>query len=326
MENNSQKNIRSAAVGDFLSGFFALRRFERRDWKGKPFLTIELGDSSGRIRGSYWGDDSAALCDALTNTQIVYVCGTVGEYKEELDLKISAIRPAEKSECNAEELLPKADINIEEIARKLDNLISAISEKYISELLSNIFNETEFRKGFLKAPAGKLWHGAYIGGLAEHTINVAEICDFVSKKFPVCRRDLLVAGALLHDIGKVEEFSIGSSFDYTPEGRLIGHLVLGERKIREASFRIDGFPTGLRDELSHIVLSHHGEFEMGSPILPTTIEAILVHSADMLEANGNAFSHIIEKELPDGKTFSNWVKPIDRFLYLEGYRGAKALD
>jgi 3'-5' exoribonuclease len=320
MGNSEQKEIKGAVIGDLLTGYFALRKYERRDWKGKPFLIAEIGDSTGRIRGSYWGEDIPALCEALPNADIVYVCGTIGEYNGELDLKITALRPAEKNEFDARDLLPKGDFEIEIIAKKLDGIIGTIEDPFLSKLLLRIFGEKEFREKFLNAPAGKLWHGAYIGGLAEHTINVATICDFVAKMFPFCRRDLLISGALFHDIGKVDEFSIGAAFDYTPEGRLIGHLVIGERKVRGAASEIEDFPESLKIELSHIVLSHHGEHEMGAPVLPTTLEAILIHYADMLEANGNAFSHIIEKELPDGKPFSNWVKPIDRFIYLDGYR------
>ncbi len=321
-----QPKLMEIQYGEVFTGFYSLRHNEKKDYNGKAYLSLEFGDSSGRVPGVYWEDDALQVHKQLLNHDIVKLEGSMGEWKDRPQVKIRQIRPARPEECVGLKLLPECKIPKEQLAKRLDYYINSVSDEYLSKLLSAIFGDPKFLEKFFSAPAGKLWHGAYIGGLAEHTVDVAKLCDSAAEMFELCRRDILITGALLHDIGKTEELSIGASFDYGVAGRLIGHIVLGERMAIRAIEGIEGFPDNLALEISHLILSHHGSAEMGAPVVPKTLEASILHHADMLEAQANAFSHVIEKELPDGKTFSNWLRPAGRMLFLDPYRESAGRD
>ncbi len=315
-----QPELKQLGYGEAFTGYYALRRLEKRDYQGKCYLTFEFGDSSGRFAGIYWGDDALQLSESLGKTSVVKIQGVMNEYKGRPQIKVFEIRSARDDEFDANLLLPDADIAQEDLAESIQDVIDTIEDESLKKLMCYFFEDADFLSKFTSTPAGKLWHGAYIGGLAEHTLNVAKICGHVSTIFDLCRHDLLVAGALLHDIGKVEELTGEAAFDYTVKGRLIGHIVLGERMLTNAIESIEGFPEKTTAELSHMLLSHHGDPEMGSPVVPKTIEAVILHHADYLESQVNAFTHVIEKEMETGAEFSSWVKPASRMLYLEPYR------
>lgn len=315
-----QPKLRELGYGEAFSGFYALRKKEKRDYQGKCYLVFELADSSGRFAGVYWGDDAASVFDELDKASVVKLKGVMNEYRERPQIKVFEMRPAGEEEFEASSLLPDADIVQEELAETLQNIVDSINDEYLQRLLCQFFEDADFLSNFISAPAGKLWHGAYIGGLAEHSLNVARICDNAASIFRLCRRDLLVAGALLHDIGKTEELAGEAAFDYTVEGRLIGHIVLGDRLLRHAIEKIENFPVEYANELSHMILSHHGDPEMGSPVMPLTIEAAILHHVDYMESQVNAFTHVIEKEIELSEDFSSWVKPASRMLYLKPYR------
>jgi len=315
-----QKPLLEIALGEAFTGFYALRAREKREYDGKPFLIIEIGDSSGRLKGTYWGDDAEKIFESIQDAEVVKLQATIGEYKNEKEVKINRIRAAKPDEYAGLNFLPKGKIPKEKLAAGIREKIATVADPFLSKLLKEIFGAPAFFESFIIAPAGKLWHGAYIGGLAEHTINVTRICELAAEMFELCRRDLLITAALLHDIGKVEEIESRAHYDYSIRGRLLGHIVIGERIIVAAISKIEDFPKSLADELSHMILSHHGEPSMGSAIYPKTLEGAILHHADWLESQANAFSHVIEKELPDGGHFSGWVRPVGRFLYLDGYR------
>jgi 3'-5' exoribonuclease len=318
-----QQKLREIGYGEAFLGYYALRRKEKRDYQGKCYLVLELADSSGRFAGVYWGDDAANIFDDLDKATVVKIKGVMNEYRERPQIKVFEIRTAGEDEFEASSLLPDAEIAQEELAEAIQNIVESIKDENLQNLLCQFFEDADFLSNFISAPAGKLWHGAYVGGLAEHSLNVARICDHTASLFRLCRRDLLVAGALLHDIGKTVELAGDAAFDYTTEGRLIGHIVLGDRLLRRVIARMENFPTETANELSHMILSHHGDSEMGSPIVPMTIEAAILHHADYMESQANAFTHVIEKELELSEDFSSWVKPASRMLYLKPYRKNK---
>lgn len=315
-----QPELKQLGYGEAFTGFYALRRAEKRDYQGKCYLTFEFGDSSGRFAGVYWGDDALNKCDSLSKAAVVKIQGVMNEYKGRPQIKVFEIRAARDDEFDPNILLPDADITQEDLAESIQNIVDTIEDKSLKKLLRYFFEEADFLTKFTSAPAGKLWHGAYVGGLAEHTLNVAKICSQVSSLFGLCRHDLLVTGALLHDIGKIDELFGEAAFDYTVEGRLIGHITLGERMLSQAVESMENFPRETAAELSHMILSHHGGPEMGSPVPPKTIEAAILHHADFMESQVNAFTHVINKEIELGSEFSTWVKPAGRMLYLEPYR------
>lgn len=316
-----EKSLKDFAKDEFFAGHFALRLCNKRlKSNGEPYLLLEIGDASGRLPAVYWGADSKEVFDEIGDSQVVFVKGVVNEYRDKLQVTINEIRPALPEELDSTTLLPKGEFDFEELERRLSAKIESISDKWLSALIRYIFDDDKTKKKYLETPAGKLWHGAYIGGLAEHSINVAILCETTAGFFPICRRDLVVAGALLHDIGKIEELSSDAYFDYTIPGRLIGHIVIGNQRILEAISKIEGFPQALSDELSHMILSHHGSPEMGSPVAPMTIEACILHHSDLLEAQANAYKHIIKRDLQNPGELSKWVKPLGGFLYIDQYR------
>ena len=317
----ANKQLLDFELNEAVVGIFALRSCSKRiKSNGEPYLNLELGDSSGRLPAVYWGNDAAALFAELETTEVVHVQGVINEYRDKPQVVVGSIRPASQSEIEGSELLPRGPFSAEELETRLRSRFASIEDPFLRRLLESIFGDVDFLEKFLRRPAGKLWHGAYLGGLAEHTLNVAAICDFVAPMFPLCRRDLLVAGALLHDIGKVDELRNGVQFDYSVEGRLVGHIVIGERRVHAAILKMSDFPKELAWEVSHLILSHHGSGEMGSPVVPKTIEASILHHADLLESQANAFSHVVSRDLEKSGSFSEWVKPASRFLYLDGYK------
>ena len=317
------KKLAELEVNESFTGFYALRNVEIKEKKdGAPFLKLEIGDSSGRLPVVYWEDDSAAVFEEISGSEVVKIQGTGGLYRDLMQAVATQIRSAQEGEFDLANLLPSGEKSTEELSAELDVWIDSVSEPPLSKLLKSIFDDDETRAKFLRAPAGKLWHGAYVGGLAEHSLNVAEICETAAKLFPLCRRDLVITAALLHDIGKIRELEASAAIDYTARGRLLGHIVLGDRIIERAAAKLS-IPRKLADELSHILLAHHGAGEFGSPVEPMNIEAELLHQADLMESRGNAFTHVIERDLPNAGEFSRWVKPVSRYLYIEGYRPEK---
>jgi 3'-5' exoribonuclease len=172
----------------------------------------------------------------------------------------------------------------------------------------------------MDAPGGKLWHHAYLGGLLEHTIAVVELCRTMAGIYPMVNRDLLMTGAILHDIGKIEEYGYGRGFiDFTDEGRLWGHISIGAQCVRaaiEELEREDGFPEELKTQVVHLILSHQGELEHGSPVLPQTLEAMILYYADEMDSKANALKHIIERDAKSGRTWSQYINLLDRFIYI----------
>jgi len=320
MSNAIHKKINDIQPNDFIEGCYALRHYELRSYSGKPYIVMELGDSSGRIKAVYWGEDSDMVSRRLEIVPVVRVEGVGNEYKGKCELKLDLVAPAEDDDYKLEEFLPTGERPREELEEELKDTIEIIENKHLAKLLKIVFIDENIHDKFMKWPAGKLWHGAYLGGLAEHSINVAKICQFAAKFYKFCRKDLLITGALLHDIGKIEEFQVSSHFDYSVSGRLNGHIVIGDKMISRIVGSIENFPNELGEELSHMILSHHGETEFGSPVKPMTIEAIILHFADCMDSQANAYSHIVEKYLDSNEPFSSWIRPIERYLYLEGYR------
>jgi 3'-5' exoribonuclease len=212
------------------------------------------------------------------------------------------LSPSEK--ISPVEFLPKSKRNLKEMEDEFRNRRGKISNKYLQELLNKIFNEERYKK-FIQAPAGKSWHHAYISGLLEHTLEIIKICDLMCDFHPELNRDLVVSGAILHDLGKITELSFDSAFEYTDKGKLIGHIVIGAAIIEEESSKIKNFPEELKVSLLHLVLSHQGKLEHASPVVPKTVEAIALYQADELSAKVNAYKNAVISEL---KPDSNWTR------------------
>ena len=317
-----EKMIAELEAGDRVDGRFLVARKELRDTRtGKKFLDLTLMDRTGRVTARVW-DNALPISEGFEVGDVVSVAGTAETYRDELQLKLEGAEAVPPEEVDASEFLPRTTKDVDAIDRRLAEVVKSIGDEHLRELLLRFFRDQGFRGRFRQAPGAKALHHAYVGGLCEHTVEVVELCEKVAEVFPELDRDLLVTAAILHDIGKMEELSWGTAFDYTDAGNLVGHLVLGERRVREQADEIEGFPEELKLRLSHMMLSHHGTGEFGSPKVPMTAEAIALHHAEDLDAKVNMFLGEIRKGREQGRRWTERHFLLGRSLYVgEGEEG-----
>lgn len=281
---------------------------------GSLFIHLELADKTGSIAARMW-NASQAIYDTFEDNSLAKVKGITELYQSNLQLVIDAIRPVAPNEADISDFLPVTTKNVDELLEKIKAAISTIDNKHLKALLDAFFSDNAFVEKFKKAPAAIDYHHACIGGLIEHTTSTMEMGILAAEHYPELNRDLLIAGIILHDIGKVNELSYETGFSYTDEGGLVGHLVGGVLMVEEKARGIPDFPKELLDILNHIILSHHGLYEYGSPKLPVTTEAIAVHHLDNLDAKINAFERIITSHPHKYETWTDWAKMFERRLF-----------
>lgn len=311
--------IKDLNPGERFVSFFVLRKKAIRTKydSDEIYLSLELGDASGRIRGSVW-DKPKEIYDAVNPGEIVKVQAKAIHFKDRLHLNIEKIRKSEdrdQKEIDMRELVPVVDKDRDALLAHLEELIESIENSHLKQLLNAIFTDREIREQFKSAPGGKLWHHNYLGGLLEHTLSVTDIAVKVGDMYPDVNRDLLIAAGLLHDIGKISSYTYKTLIDFTDEGRLVGHIVIGAQLVNEKIKAIKDFPKKLQTELIHLILSHQGKLEQASPVVPMTLEAIILYYADEIDSNANAFQRISKREKEPGKTWSSYINLINRYLY-----------
>lgn len=310
--------IKDLKPGTEVVDFFVLRKKELKEYNGQKYLKLELGDPSGRIGAVLWEKAEESYSEVGIG-EIVKVKGIAITYKEGLEIKIEKLRKAEEEERDPKDFLPKSQVDLDLLLEGFKKKAESIKNPYLKKLLSSILEDEKIKGKIKYAPGGKLWHHSYIGGLLEHTLKVVEFCEKAADLYELVDRDLLITGALLHDIGKIYTYSISGFIDYTDEGRLLGHIVSGDELVTQKIKKIDGFPDRLALKLRHLMLSHQGELELASPVVPQTLEAIILHYADEMDAKAGAFSDIINREIRQGEAgrkWSDWVPLIRRYIYL----------
>jgi 3'-5' exoribonuclease len=295
--------------GDEVDHFLLVRKCEIKTGRNnKNYLSLEIGDSTTSLPANVW-DNIDYISTFLTNGIIVKVEGSIDEYQGQPQIRITQIRKSNSKEnISVEDFLPKSKRDLEEMEKQLWGRIKSINNIFLKQLL-NVLLEGEIYQKFIRAPAGKSWHHSYIHGLLEHTMEIMEICDLTANFHPEVNRDLLITGAILHDFGKTKELTFDSTFDYSDEGRLLGHIVIASIMIKEKINDIKEFPEGLKNQLLHLILSHQGKLEQASPVEPKTLEAIILYQADEISAKANAYKSAIEA---DAKGENRWTK----FLHL----------
>lgn len=301
--------LNELARGDGVDHFLLVRKCELKTGRtNKNYLNLELGDSTASLSANIW-DNIDYVSTFLTVGTVVKVEGAIDEYQGQPQIRISQIRKLKLNEdVSTDDFLPKSKRNIKEMEKQLWNRIEIIENTFLKQLLKILLNGENYVK-FIRAPAGKSWHHSYIHGLLEHTLEIVEICDLTSNFHPETDRDLLITGAILHDFGKIRELIFESTFDYSDEGRLLGHIVIASLEINEKINDIKNFPEGLKYQLLHLILSHQGKLEQASPVEPKTLEAIILYQADEISAKANAYKSAIEA---DAKGDTRWTK----FLHL----------
>jgi 3'-5' exoribonuclease len=279
--------VKALAEGDRVDGNYALRTREMRATRaGEAYLTLELADRTGRIGAVLFRPVREAA--SLPAGCVVRVRGVVTSYRGLTRVSVEEMKAA--STYDPADLLPAGTRDDGELLAELRKLVGAVKAPPLKALLRTVFGDKAFMARFKTCPGSQSHHHAYLGGLLEHTVAVATLCRSLGDLYPHANADLLLSAALLHDIGKVDELEYTVAIEYTDEGRMIGHVLLGERRVRAAIERLgNDFPAELATRLAHVMLSHHGELEWGSPKRPCTLEALVLHHADNLDAKTAGF-------------------------------------
>lgn len=287
------KYIKDYAEGNKIQGIYFCKHKTSTETKtGKPYDNLLLQDKTGVLDGKVWEPYSPGIREYEAG-DFIEVYGDVIVFNNAKQAKITNIRKAEEGEYNPADYMPMTSKNIDEMYDQVKAYVESVKNPYLNQLLKGFFIDDEaFAKRFKNASAAKTVHHGFIGGLLEHTLSVTNLCDFYAKAYPLLNRDLLIAAALCHDIGKVKEISAFPENDYTDEGQLLGHIVMGSEMISIAASKIEGFPEKLKNELKHCILAHHGELEYGSPKKPALMEAVALNFADNTDAKMESITEL----------------------------------
>lgn len=259
---------------------------------GKSYYSMQLQDKTGIIDAKVWELSNAiAHFDPLN---FIRVDAQVTSFNGALQLNVKRVRVADEGEYDPADYMPCSEKNVDTMYSELLEIINNVSDEYLNKLLKMFFVEDlAFIQKFKTHSAAKSIHHGFVGGLVEHTLSVAKLCVFLAERYPVLKKDLLVTAAIFHDIGKVDELSAFPENDYTDEGQLVGHIVMGTMMVSEKMKQIEGFPVVLGNELKHCILAHHGELEYGSPKKPSLIEALALAHADNIDAKLQTFTEVL---------------------------------
>lgn len=279
---------------------------------GKTYFSLRLQDKTGTIDAKVW-DLNNDIQD-FDEGDFIKIDAVALSYQNEMQLKVSKIRRSHEGEFDPMDHIPCTDKNIDELFAEIEKYIKSIENPYLRQLMENILlKNLRIADTFKKHSAAKNLHHSYMGGLIEHTLNVVQICEYLSGRY-VVNRDILITTALLHDLGKIYELSPFPSNEYTDDGQLLGHIVICAELVSREADKIEGFPHKLLTLVRHSILSHHGEYEYGSPKLPQTIEAFVLHCADNLDAKIKMFQEFLDADNSMGewagysKIFARYVR------------------
>ncbi len=317
--------MKSPSVADLeprqqVTGLFLVQAKDVRQKKtGEPYLALTLIDRTGDIDAKMW-DNVADIIDTFDRDDFIRVKGETQLYQNKLQLTVHRIARVDESEVDLADFLPASKRDPEEMFAELRALIASNGNPHLRALLENVFADAEIADAFRRAPAAKAIHHNWLGGLIEHVLSLASLARDAARHYPFIDQDLLLAGVVLHDIGKIRELSFARSFNYTTEGSLIGHIQIALRLLAD-KYPPD-FPEKLRNLIEHLILSHHGQLEFGSPKLPLFPEAMLLHHLDNMDSKMELMRATIARN-PLGAEWTGYVPAIERYVldkdrYLNG--------
>ena len=280
------KYIESFREGERISGIYLCKNRQSAVTKtGKAYENVILQDKTGTADAKIWDPNSQGI-DDFANLDYVDIVADVTSFQGQMQLNIKRARKAREGEYNPVDYLPVSSKDINEMYQELLGFVAKVKNPYLSQLLKSLFVEDkDFVKAFKFSSAAKTVHHGFVGGLLEHTLSVTKLCDYYINYYPMINGDLLYTAAMCHDIGKVYELSAFPANDYTDEGQLLGHIMIGAEMVGDRIRQIPGFPVKLCNELKHCILAHHGELEYGSPKKPALLEAIALNFADNTDAH-----------------------------------------
>ncbi len=317
--SGGRQDLAALSEGQAVDEVYLLARKQVFTTKGgKPYGALRLADQSGEVEAKLW-EQAEELLGPVAPGMAVRVAGRVQVYNGQTQLVLTAL--CAQPQVDPSQFLPASPHTAAELWERLETTRAGVREPHIKRLLKVFFEDPEFRRAFERAPAAKAAHHAYVRGLLEHTASVAGLALLVAGHYPHLDRDLLLAGALLHDIGKTEELVLGPPLDYSDAGRLEGHVVLGVRMLDARLTRLKGFPPALAGQLRHMLISHHGTEEFGSPQKPKTAEALALHQVDDLDAK----TAMVREAIAAGNGEARWSS-FHRLLERHIYTGPIAWD
>jgi 3'-5' exoribonuclease len=262
---------------------------------GEPYLALTLGDRSGQLEAKMW-DNVEEVLEAFEQDDFVKIKGLINKYKNRFQLTIHKLRKLGETEIDFSDYLPKTTKNIDELWQALTEFVASFRNPHLKALVTAFMSDPEIAAAYRNAPAAKTLHHAYIGGLLDHVVSLFRSCDLIVGNYPRINRDLLLTGAFLHDIGKIHELSYNRSFTYTTRGQLLGHMIIELEMLQGKLARLPDFPPELKTLIEHLIISHHGEYEFGSPKLPMFPEALVLHYMDDLDSKMEAMRAQFERE------------------------------
>lgn len=313
-------NIKDIQDGQAVQGFFLVKEMSGAETKGgKPYLLLTLMDATGEIAARVW-ENAEKLMPACPVGAVVTISGLAQAYKGINQLRVDSLARIDEAEVDFSLLVPSTPGDVRIMVKELLKIAGGVEDPFLRKLLLALFNDKGIMAAFEKAPAAKAMHHACLGGLLEHTLGVTRLAQNIAQFYPALDRGLLIAGALLHDLGKIKEFEFSSfPFDYSDRGRLVGHMVLGIEMIQEKITKIPGFPEDLATRLQHLILSHHGRHEFGSPSLPMLREAFVLNFLDDLDAKMSYLDKLAERVKGEGYQWTDYQRNLERFLYVKGH-------
>lgn len=277
------------------SSFVVVSKQVKPKKTGEPYLALTIGDRTGQLEAKMWDNVEDAI-DAFEQDDFLKIKGLINKYKNRFQLTIHKVRRLGDSEIDFTDYLPKTSKNIDDLWKSLNEFVETFKDAHLKLLIRAFLDDPEIAEAYRSAPAAKTLHHAYIGGLLDHVVSLFRSCDLVSRNYPQINRDLLLAGAFLHDIGKIHELTYQRSFTYTTRGQLLGHMIIELEMLKEKVQLVPGFPSELGTLLEHMIISHHGQYEFGSPKLPMFPEALMLHYLDDLDSKMESMRAHFERE------------------------------
>ncbi len=285
----------------FDSFFLVLAKQQRTTKTNKPYLNLILGDKTGQIEGRVWELGDPRIARDFERGDIVKVRGSVSRYDDRAQMKVDQLRKALVGEADKMDMLPATSRDVREMWAHLEANVESLRNPDLKRLLKALLADPALAQAYREAPAARQLHHAWLGGLLEHVVSLLGLADRVAAHYPMLDRDLLVTGVILHDIGKIRELSWDTGFDYTVEGVLLGHIQMGVDLVEKTIAGLPGFPDRLRTLVLHMILSHHGKLEFGSPKLPMIPEALVLNFLDDLDAKMQAMASEFERSAREGR-------------------------
>ena len=278
------KYISTLREGERINEIFLCKSKQTAMTKsGKPYDNVILQDKTGTLDAKIWDVGSVGI-EEFDAMDYIAITGDITSFQGNLQCSIKRARKVNEGEYDPADYLPVSDKDVEVMYKELMGFIGSVKNQYLSQLLHSFFDNKEFERRFKFHSAAKSVHHGFVGGLLEHTLGVTKNCDYFAKMYPVLNRDLLLTAAIFHDIGKTKELSRFPENDYTDDGQLLGHIIIGTEMISDRMKEIEGFPASIAVELKHCILAHHGELEYGSPKKPALLEALALNFADTTDA------------------------------------------